>query len=136
MSNKNKIVIILILAVTIFVIDFIFLGPITNSLIKIGTNFLLKKETIKWEIIDMNNPIIDTVKISLDASNWIYKLEVLAKGQLSDSVILNHTKLFPGRVDTIIYYGDWYQKDYVVNYKPKSEVNGNLKLEFTFYYNK
>jgi hypothetical protein len=132
---KKKILIILLLIMGLAVVDFIFDGPVHGYLINFGSNQFLTKEVVKIEIADLNEAIVDSVEVTVPEKSWVYKLTIVATGELSDTVVFNDVRLLPGKIDTVIYNGDWYHAGAVYRYEPPNNIVGRLEIKFVFYCN-
>lgn len=134
MKTKSKIGISLLVFVILIVSDFYLNGPITNLLVNFGINQFHGKKSVEIHISNVNKTTSDTVRIQLPEKSLVHNLKISVKGELNDTATLNSAKLLPGKIDTIIYNGDWYQKEIIFKYEPHNTTLGHLTLDFTFYY--
>lgn len=91
-----------------------------------------KQTSIKLN--DVSKPASSKVTISLQHEQFVNKLKIKVQGSLNDTALLNQYKLYPGKIDTILYNHDWYQPEFEYKYNPYRADTGKLTVEFTFYY--
>ena len=71
---------------------------------------------------------------NLNKNEFVYKLKVRAIGNINDAILVNGIKLGPGKIDSTLYFGDWYQNEYIVNCNPGITNSEDFKLSIKFYY--
>ena len=75
----------------------------------------------------------DTAKVELEKNQYIYKAKVRLEGVVDGDFDFNGQKISSGKIDTTVYFGDWYQPQYSINYKSIDAQEGKLKVKVTFY---
>lgn len=122
---------VIVIAILVFVC---FLLYKSGLIAKMGTKFFFGQKEVIWEPPIGNKSVTDTVRITLDENEYVYKLKVMVRGKVNDTILVNDIKLLPGIVDSTIYSGDWYQGEYIVNCSPCNSNEGQLKIKLIFYY--
>ncbi len=134
MRTKKKLFILYSFLIIAFIFGFYFRFTIINFLTSVFLGQGFTRESVLIDIKDVSKPSIDTISIKLPEKTFINKLEIEAKGELSDTVIINDDiVLLPGVVDTFIKNGDWYEPQYILKYDPNVSTHGHLQFKFTFY---
>jgi len=118
----------------IIVLDWTLKGPIArialNHFAARGTKMIINS------IDSFNSTILDSASVKLNKESWVYKIKVQLKGELNDTTIINNLKIFPGKVDTIVYNSVWYQPVYAYIFDPYKAKSGELEIHVTFYFSK
>jgi len=61
-----------------------------------------------------------------------FKCKVILKGTIDGRALINEDTIEAGEVNKIIYYGDWYDEPFSIEYINLSVQNGELKLFYRF----
>ena len=62
-----------------------------------------------------------------------YKCVVKLKGMIDDRAKVNDFIIGPGKVDTLLYNGDWYDNPFKIEYKALNSTRGEITILYKFY---
>ena len=90
--------------------------------------------TVTAEIPDLSKKWNKEMKVELGEGQSVHRAKVKVFGQSTGNFLLNTTKFTSGKIDTILYEGDFYDPYFPLHYEPLEDNKGHLKVSVTYYH--
>ena len=90
--------------------------------------------TVTEEIPDLSKKYDKVIKADLPKGQFVHSVKAKVSGRSSGKFLLNDKKFRAGKIDTILYKGDFYIEDFSFSYEPLEDNEGHLKVSVTYYH--
>lgn len=86
------------------------------------------------EMPDLSKKWTKMIKTDLAEGQNVHSAKFKVFGQSTGEFLLNDKKFKAGKIDIVLYQGDFYGDHFYIQYEPLGDNEGHLKVSVTYYH--